>query len=269
MADLRQQLDRIRAHAQMLFGALMLGGVRGERTRVTEPQLTAAVEPCRHLTDSLTALQQACTGMDDPSEDMVALAKRADEIKTQLQFLMSANDPDFVYFLELRGKGVFLRASPIDVSAIVRELLIERAAGTILTSATLTVDRTFDYVRGRLGIADAHELRLPSEFDFTQQAVLFLPRQMPDPRSDRFATAMARELQSLLRVTEGRAFVLFTSYANLREVHRVLASAVPYPLLVQGSAPRTVLLREFRSTPCAVLLATSSFWQGSTLLAMR
>ena len=183
-------------------------------------------------------------------------------MRDQLRFLMDASDSEFVYFLELRGKGVFLRASPIDVSAIVSELLLQRAQGTILTSATLTVDNTFEYVRGRLGITDAFELRLPSEFDFATQAVLFLPRQMPDPRSAQFAAAVAHELVGLLQVTKGRAFVLFTSYANLREVHRPLEASLPYPLLVQGSSPRTVLLREFRSTPEAVLLATSSFWQG-------
>ena len=85
---------------------------------------------------------------------------------------------------------------------------------------------------------------------------------MPDPRNPRFTDAVAQELTSILAVTEGRAFVLFTSYTNLNAVHERIASVVPYPLLVQGSAPRSVLLREFRSTPHAVLLATSSFWQG-------
>ena len=92
--------------------------------------------------------------------------------------------------------------------------------------------------------------------------MLFLPPGMPDPRNARFAGAMARQLEELLRATRGRAFVLFTSYANLRAVQRQLDPALPYPLLVQGSAPRSVLLREFRSTPQAVLLATASFWQG-------
>ena len=157
---------------------------------------------------------------------------------------------------------MFLRAAPIDVSGVVSEHILGRANGTILTSATMTVDDTFDYLRARLGVRDPLELRLPSEFDFARQAVLFLPRGMPDPRSSRFTAAVARELGGLLRATEGRAFVLFTGYANLRDVRDRLAETLPYPLLVQGSAPRTVLLREFRSTPRAVLLATSSFWQG-------
>ena len=260
--DIRQLLERTREYAHVFFAALMLVGATGDRTRVTGERLDSVVEPSRRLSDSLTALEHACSGLDDPSEDLLAFARRTGEFRDQLRFLMAANDPDFVYFLELRGKGVFLRASPIDVSAIVRELLLERASGTILTSATLTVDGSFDYIRGRLGVNDAFELRLPSEFDFTQQAVLFLPRRIPDPRSSQFATSMARELVGLLRITEGRAFVLFTSYANLRDVHRQLELVLPYPLLVQGSAPRTVLLREFRATPQSVLLATSSFWQG-------
>ena len=262
VADVRQCLERTQEHAHLLFAALMLVGVTGDRTRVTGEQLAPVVEPSLRLAESLTGLEHACSGIGDPSEDLLSLGKRAAELRDQLRFLMAASDSDFVYFLELRGRGVFLRASPIDVSTIVREQLIERASGTILTSATLTVDGTFDYVRGRLGLDDAFEIRLPSEFDFTEQAVLFLPRQMPDPRHNSFTTCMAQELISLLQVTEGRAFVLFTSYANLRDVHRQLEPVLPYPLFVQGSAPRTVLLREFRATPQSVLLATSSFWQG-------
>lgn len=262
VAEIRQRLDRTHEHAHLFFGALMMVGVTGDRTRVTGETLAPVVDATLRLADSLTGLEHACLGVDDPSEDLQSLARRATELRDQLRFLMAASDSDFVYFLELRGKGVFLRASPIDVSTIVRELLIDRASGTILTSATLTVDDTFDYLRSRLGLDDALELRLRSEFDFTEQAVLFLPRQMPDPRSSRFTTSMARELVGLLRITEGRAFVLFTSYANLRDVHRQLEPVLPYPMFVQGSAPRTVLLREFRATPQSVLLATSSFWQG-------
>jgi ATP-dependent DNA helicase DinG len=167
-----------------------------------------------------------------------------------------------VYFLEARGRGVFLRAAPIDVSNIVRELLLDRMDGTVLTSATLSVDGSFEYVRGRLGIARAREIRLDSEFDYGRQAVLYLPRRMPDPRSPAFVESAAREIVEILKRTEGRAFVLFTSYANLREAHRRAAAALSYPLLLQGTAPRSALLREFKATPHAVLFATSSFWQG-------
>jgi ATP-dependent DNA helicase DinG len=133
---------------------------------------------------------------------------------------------------------------------------------TVLTSATLTVDGSFDYIRSRLGIRDAAELRLSSEFDFTQQAILYLPAKMPDPRSDNFTVAAGREVIEILKRTQGRAFVLFTSYATMRSVQAIAEMALDYPILSQGTAPRSQLLNQFRETPHAVLFATSSFWQG-------
>ncbi|MEQ1575777.1 MAG: ATP-dependent DNA helicase [Vicinamibacterales bacterium] len=132
----------------------------------------------------------------------------------------------------------------------------------MLTSATLAVDGSFDYVRGRLGIRDAEELRVASEFDYARQALLYLPRRMPPPKAPGFAEAVAREVVELVTRSRGRAFVLFTSYAMLRSVQQMVEMALPYPVLVQGTAPRSTLIEQFRGTPNAVLLATSSFWQG-------
>ena len=257
-------LNRVRDDARVFFGSLAHAAAPGERVRMTPEASAMIAEPGRRLGRGLAELAASLSRLAAPSDsvDLAALGRRAEEIGRQLAFLLAADDAAFVYFLERRGRGLFLRAAPIDVSGIVRELLLDRMQSTILTSATLTVDASFTYLRGRLGIADASELRVASEFDYREQAVLYLPRQMPPPRHPRFAEAVAREVAALLRVTEGRAFVLFTSYANLRDVHARLEPELPYPVLVQGAAPRTVLLREFRATPHAVLLATSSFWQG-------
>ena len=261
-SEARRSLDDVHYRAQIFVEALKGLVLDGDRIRVNAEQLAAAAAPAAGLAESLAGLEHGLSGLADAPEELAALARRSVELRDQIRFLLTADEAGFVYFLERRGNGVFLRAAPIDVSDIVRTLLIDRAEGTVLTSATLAVDDTFDYVRGRLGITDALEMRLPPEFDFKEQAVLFLPPGMPDPRSARFAGAMADKLEELLHATRGRAFVLFTSYANLRAVQRQLDPALPYPLLVQGSAPRSVLLREFRSTPQAVLLATASFWQG-------
>ena len=113
-----------------------------------------------------------------------------------------------------------------------------------------------------LGLATAEELLLPSPFDYAEQAVLYVPRGMPDPASPGFVERAAAEIVRLLSLTRGRAFVLFTSYANMNAVAERIAGEVPYPLLIQGEAPKAVLLDAFRSTPNAVLLATASFWQG-------
>ncbi len=259
--DVHRIADRITEDARVFFGAL-LSLSTGERTRVLAETMAPVHDAAGSLKASLSELASALERVDQASEDIAALAQRATELRAQLDLLVAAGDPAFVYFLERRGKGVFLRASPIDVSAIIRETVLERHQGTVLTSATLTVDSSFDYIRQRLGLDEALELRLASEFDFRTQTILYLPRRIPDPRDERFPAAVADELVTLLTATHGRAFVLFTSYANLRAVHERLVATLDFPLLVQGTAPRSVLLREFRTTPNSVLLATSSFWHG-------
>ncbi len=117
-------------------------------------------------------------------------------------------------------------------------LVTGQRRATILTSATLTVEGRFDYVKERLGLHDADELSVPSEFDYARQTLLYLPRRMPRPARSRFAEAVAREAGQLLRCSHGRAFVLFTSYATLRAVAERLEPELEYPMLVQGTAPR-------------------------------
>jgi ATP-dependent DNA helicase DinG len=201
-------------------------------------------------------------GSNDSNELASSIRRRAGELRSDLRFLMKADDPEFVYYVEARGRGIFIRASPIDVSRTVRDALFNRFRSVVLTSATLAVDGAFSYVKGRLGLRDAEEVLVPSEFDFRTQALLYLPRRMPPPKSPNFPEAAARETIELLKRSRGRAFVLFTSYAVLRTVQQFVEMALDFPILVQGSAPRSVLIDQFRSTPNAVLLATSSFWQG-------
>jgi ATP-dependent DNA helicase DinG len=205
---------------------------------------------------------EAAKAPADVNEAVTAVQRRAGELRTDLRFLMRASDPDFVYYLESRGRGLFLRASPIDVSRLVRDALFQRFRSVVLTSATLAVDGSFDYVKQRLGIGESEAVRVPSEFDYASQALVYLPRRMPPPKAPSFAEAAARETIELLKRSRGRAFVLFTSYAVLRTVQQFVEMALPYPILVQGTAPRSTLLEQFRSTPNAVLLATASFWQG-------
>jgi ATP-dependent DNA helicase DinG len=280
---IRHDAERLRERARSFFGALQVlrfppspgfgatsppspggfGPLGGEsRIRIRAQQLAPVWEEAQSLTGALEALEADLALAPDASEDVLALARRAAEARVNLGFLLRADDPAYVHFLEVRGRGTFLRAAPIDVSDIIREVLLDRMSATVLTSATLAVDGSFDYVRKRLGIGRAHEVRLASEFDYSRQAILYLPPRMPDPRSREFGTAAAREVIEILRRTQGRAFVLFTSYANLREVQAVATTELAYPLLVQGEAPRSALLREFKATPNAVLLATASFWQG-------
>jgi ATP-dependent DNA helicase DinG len=213
-------------------------------------------------TDLSTPLEANAEDALEPNQAAAAIERRARELRSDLRFLLRADDADFVFYLEQRGRGLFLRASPVDVSRIVRTALFDRFRAIVLTSATLAVDGSFAYVKGRLGIGEAEELRVASEFDYATQALLYLPRRMPPPKSPSFAEAVARETIALLTRSQGRAFVLFTSYKVLHAVQPFIEMAVPYPTLVQGTAPRSALIEQFRATPNAILLATSSFWQG-------
>jgi ATP-dependent DNA helicase DinG len=265
-ADARRLADAARA----FFAALQMlryempgaGPAADNRVRVRAAQLARVGDEGAALAAALDALEADIALARDVPEDVLALGRRAATIRDDLRFLLRANDTGFVYYLEMRGRGVFLRAAPIDVSSIIQEVLFDRLEAAVLTSATLTVDGSFDYVRGRLGLSRAEEVRLDSEFDYARQSILYLPRRMPDPRSAGFVTAAAAEVIGILERTRGRAFVLFTSYSNLREVHRIVSATLDYPMFVQGTAPRSALLRDFKQTPNAVLLATSSFWQG-------
>jgi ATP-dependent DNA helicase DinG len=283
--EITKAIDRLREHARAFFSELAFahrGGGRGkneERVRATTASLGETYGSAADLTGALDVLEATLALLkplrskadssvgadaheDSSGEDAAALARRAGQLRDELRFLLRGADDEFVYFVEFRGRGIFLRAAPIDVSAIVREHLLDRMQTIVLTSATLTVDGTFDYVRSRLGIGDADELRLRSEFDFPRQAILYLPQRMPDPREDNFAVAASREVIGILKRTRGRAFVLFTSYATMRAVQGMAEMALDYPIFAQGTAPRSQLLNQFRRTPHAVLFATSSFWQG-------
>jgi ATP-dependent DNA helicase DinG len=273
-SNLRRSLRRVDDHAREFFGRLAMarqsrGSFGEERVRISGEWFGDIIDDGLGLISGLDAVERDLskvagtgTGGSVANEEAATLARRAAELRENLSFLLEASNPSFVYFLEIRNRGVFLRAAPIDVAAIIREQLLDRMRATVLTSATLTVEGSFGYVKRRLGAEDAAELKVPSEFDFSEQAILYLPRQMPPPKSPDYGEAVAREVLDLLQRTEGRAFVLFTSYAMLRSVRDRLEVDLPYPLIVQGTAPRSALLAQFRATPHAVLLATSSFWQG-------
>ena len=235
-------------------------------------------------------------------DEATGLRKRATDIRNHLKFLLESADPNTVFWIERRatsglrnaarsaresggppfpglservGAGqsqphafsTHLQATPIDVSTLMAETLFANYASVILTSATLTVADSegkpgFDHLKKRLGVPFPKELVVPSHFDYATQALLYLPRSMPAPRDPDFVPQAAEKIRRVLEITRGRAFCLFTSHAQMRELHDRLLSQLPYPLLLQGSAPRHVLLQQFRETPNAVLFGTSSFWQG-------
>ena len=250
----RRLFDRVRQEAALERG--------GDRTTMTPESAARLSDEGTALREELERLGGVIRSVEPVSEDLKTVMTRATALREDLRVLLAADDAAYVHFIEVRGRSIALRAAPIDVAALVRERVIGDRAATVLTSATLTVAGAFDYVQGRLGLPDAATVRLPSEFDFRTQALLYLPPDMPDPRSPNFNMAAAGVIAELLERSKGRAFVLFTSYAAMRDVYDQVSPHLPWPLLLQGEAPRSALLRDFRNTPNAVLFATASFWQG-------
>lgn len=262
-AATRRPLTQIRERAHAFFDGF---AQREGRFPFEHAERAAFLERNREGFDGLLAalkrLESEFTALSSKPEELMNLARRAAELRRESAFLLESEEKGYVYWFERRGKGVFLVATPIDVSEIMRERLFEQFDTVILTSATLAVAGRFDYAKRRLGISAAQEKVLPQEFDYANQALLYVPKMLPDVRDARFPEKAAEEIGKILKTTRGRAFCLFTSYAQMREVYERLTGMIPFPLLLQGTAPRSALLERFRNTPGAVLLATASFWQG-------
>jgi len=214
------------------------------------------------LINALKGMETEFAALTQKPEELLRIARRSFEVRQELAFLFESNEKNYVYWFERRNKGVFLAATPIDVSQILRERLFEPFDTVILTSATLTVGGRFAFIRQRLGLDYVKESGLPPEFHYEEQALLYLPQKMPDVRDPGFAPKAADELADLLELSQGRAFCLFTSYAQMHDLFERLRERLDFPLLLQGTAPRSVLLERFKNTPNAVLFATASFWQG-------
>ncbi len=219
-------------------------------------------EPYDELASVLKGVETELAALTPKPEEVVALARRAAEMRRELAFLIESEEKSYVYWYERRGRGIFLAATPIDVSQILRAQLFDRFDTVILTSATLAVGGRFDYLKQRLGVLPSEEKVLPQEFDYSTQALLYLPPGLPDVRHPAFAERAADEIVRLLEISQGRAFVLSTSHTQMKDLFERVSPRVSFPVLRQGTAPRSVLLERFRSTPNAVLFATASFWQG-------
>jgi len=236
------------------------------------------------LNQALSRLGAELEQLPQKPEEVFPLTRRAQQLQVQLRFAMENEDPNTVFWIERRGfrgapgaparrkssdekqaggrTNVFLQATPIEVGQILRECLWSKLETSVLTSATLAVGGAFDYIRGRLGLDHARDLIVPSHFDYERQAILYVPPDLPDPRTSQFASEATGVIRRLLEITRGRAFVLFTSYAQMNEIYDRLLGQLEFPMLKQGDAPKSALLEEFRLTPNAVLFGTSSFWQG-------
>ncbi|MCL2878329.1 MAG: ATP-dependent DNA helicase [Acidobacteria bacterium] len=219
-------------------------------------------EICKNLRVQIDAARRVFEYLPVKNDSIEALVRRAREMENDLAEILESGSNENVYWYEIRGRGVFLQSSPINLAPLLSEKLFAAADCVVLTSATLSTGGDFSFIRNRLGIENAEELIVPSHFDFARQAILYVPRDIPEPREAGWVERAAAEIRTLLDASRGRAFLLFTSYAQMRQVYESLRDAVEFPLLMQGEKSKSRLLEEFRGVPGAVLFATSSFWQG-------
>jgi ATP-dependent DNA helicase DinG len=275
--------QQLRERARIFFAGLPMSGDGRQPFAAREEFLETSGDLYMSVRATLKLMEaelERLTGVDEAP----GLRKRVARLRSELEFLLESNASNMVYWLERRAYGgskddaasrggirsqsrtTFLQATPIDVSELLRELVFETIPTVVLTSATLTVQGGFDHIRKRLGLGNtgqgARELVVPSHFRYGEQALLYLPPNMPDPRDPEFPEAAAECIRRVLDLSRGRAFCLFTSYAQMRDLYERLLPVLDFPILLHGTAPRKALLEEFRVTPNAVLFGTSSFWQG-------
>ncbi len=272
--------QQLRERARLFFAALPMTGDGRQPFTAREEFLETSGDLYMGVRAILRRMESDIEGLKNIDE-AGGLRKRVSRLRGELEFLMESNASNTVYWLERRvfggsgdrggaarggfrsqARSTFVQATPIDVSELLAELVFESIPTVVLTSATLTVQGGFAHIRRRLGLAEARELIVPSHFRYGEQALLYLPPEMPDPRDPEFPEAAARCIRRVLDITKGRAFCLFTSYSQMRDQYERLLPVLDYPILLHGTAPRKALLDEFRATPNAVLFGTSSFWQG-------
>jgi ATP-dependent DNA helicase DinG len=241
-------LDAIDRCGEELLDGLDPG--RGRR-RLTGRDVEAASAPAAALAAALVQLAEALRG---GGEDLDQLARRSLAAVDDLGACLAVEDEDSVSWAE---QGA-LAWAPVDVSDTLREVLWEREVVSVLVSATLEPR----FLRARLGLDEAREVSLPSPYDYREQAILYVPRAFPEPRSGGYDERLAEEVVSLCGLSRGRALVLTTSYRQLDELADRAAPRIPYPVLIQGDAPRERLLERFREEVDSVLIATQTFWQG-------
>jgi ATP-dependent DNA helicase DinG len=267
--------QQLRDRARMFFAGLPMSGDGRQPFTEREEFLESSGDLYMAVRATLKLMEAEISSLTD-IEEAPGLKKRVARLRSELEFVLESNSSNMVYWMERRishssserallrsqSRTTFLQATPIDVSELLREMVFEQIPTVVLTSATLTVKGGFEHMRQRLGLTEARELVVPSHFRYGEQALLYLPPQMPDPRDAEFPEAAARCIQRVLDITHGRAFCLFTSYAQMRTLYERLMPVLDFPILLHGTAPRKALLEEFRKTPNAVLFGTSSFWQG-------
>lgn len=264
------QVMTVREEADRFFQNLFDEYGQGERTLrfYKPPKLENNIHsPLQDLLGMLKDLEGKLESDEDRLE-VSAAGTRCFEFDNCLSVLLNHHMEEYVYWLEIAARKRYsravLRGVPIDLSAQLRSQVFDNIDRVVLTSATLTANKRFDFIKTRIGYEPSESLVLDGPFDFPSQALLYIPTDLPGPDEEtgKYVSAMARRIRELIHVSDGKTFILFTSYELLNGIYKILEPLLPeYPLLKQGDLPPARMIREFKESP-SVIFGTSSFWQG-------
>jgi ATP-dependent DNA helicase DinG len=217
--------------------------------------LTAVKEQLQRLTDQLELASVKTKGLE-------SCFKRAEELLQQLTIVTDDDSGKWIRWYEIHKKSFTLSRTPLDIAAEFRSFMQRHQAVWIFTSATLSVANKFDHFSNSLGLVDAASASWGSPFDYANQSLFYHPKGLPQPNDPEFIPLIMNFALPVLQASKGRAFFLFTSHRALKQAEMLLKDKLDYPLLVQGSRPKGLLLEQFKAAGNAVLLGTSSFWEG-------
>ena len=261
MPDTQVILERIKkdlSHLRLSFGL-------SEQQRVAWHQISAQMETqqaLRSFNEKLATLEKCLDELSQRSKSLDNCWRRCKQLLDQLHTFEEKEDVDSIQWLETRGQGFLLHQTPLEIADIFQLRLEEYRCSSVYLSATLSVAGDFSHFVAQLGLLEASSESWPSPFNYAQQALLYLPKRIPNPREETYIQAVVDAALPVIIASRGRTFFLFTSHHALRTARQLLANKIDYPLLVQGDAPRSELLKIFRTQQPAVLLGTSSFWEG-------
>ncbi len=222
----------------------------------------AVSEALASLKAMLAHLQSELEPLAERAKVLESCGRRCALLLAQLNLFADVHENDHIQWYETRGRGFRLYETPLDISEAFQSRLNAYQCAWIFTSATLAIGSDFRHFTSQLGLNEAEMLRWDSPYDYETQTLLYIPDPMPDPRDPSYTAAVINAALPVLKASQGRAFLLFTSHRALSEGRGLLEDRIKFPLIVQGEGPRSELLRRFRALNNAVLLGTSSFWEG-------
>lgn len=215
-----------------------------------------------HIKISLQKLEEILKTIMVRSKGLENCWRRTSELIDKFNLLTKEHLEDKIHWLEMHLQSFTLQLTPIVVAEFFKSFMSQKKRAWIFTSATLTVKNSFQLFVDTLGLDRALQLQLKSPFKYDEQTLLYVPRGLPDPRENNYTDKFIEKVIEVLNVSQGKAFLLFTSYKALEKAAALLQETISFPLLLQGAMPKRELIDQFKKLGNAVLLGTSSFWYG-------